>query len=202
MRKPAVLAADSKMPASYHNIVGAGHMTMSAVCRLFKVPDIITSNLGECARLSDILDPGDIHPCCTTIVALNFSLVRYRFDDLVGNLPAVIAVGAESGKDKLLAHGKYWMRMGSLICCRIWTGHQSINKKIGFVEILSLQQMVKHYLRGDSAYPPNRPCALRLCRITFSGVVASGGCNSSGGGGIPCRSLKKSVMKEYFDDFY
>ena len=40
---------------------------------------------------------------------------------------------------------------------------------------------------GDSAYP-NRPFALRLCRITFSGIIAPGGCHSGGGGGITCRS--------------
>ena len=124
MREPAVLAADSKMPASYHNIVGAGHMAISAVCRFFKVPDIITPNPGECTWLSHILNPGDIYTRCSAIVALYFSLVRYRFDDLICNLPAVIAVSAETGKDKLLTHGKYWMRMGSLICCRIWTCHR------------------------------------------------------------------------------
>jgi hypothetical protein len=139
MRKAAVLAADSKMPASYHNVVGAGHMTISAVCRFIKVPDIITPNLGECTRLSDILDPGDIHPRCTTIVALYFSLVRYRFDDLVCNLPAMIAVCAETGKDKLVTHGKYWMRPGSLICCRIWTWHrfQTIKNQILFNKMFS-----------------------------------------------------------------
>jgi hypothetical protein len=104
------------MPASYHNVVGAVHMTISAVCRFFEVPDIITPNPGECTGLGDILDPGDVYPCCTTIVAFYFSLVRYRFDDLVCNLPAVIAVGTETGKDKLVAHGQYWMRTGSLIC--------------------------------------------------------------------------------------
>jgi hypothetical protein len=119
MGEPAVLAADRKMPASYHNVMGAGHMTISAICRFFKVPDIITPDPGKCTRLRDIFDPGDVHPRRTTVVACHFSLVGYCFDDLVCNLPAVITVGAVPGKNKLVAHGKYWMRMGSLICCRI-----------------------------------------------------------------------------------
>jgi len=66
----------------------------------------------------------------------------------------------------------------------------------GFVETLSFQQMVKHlFTEGIVPVPPNRPFALRLCRITFSGVIAPGGCDSDGCVGIICRSPEKSVKK-------
>jgi hypothetical protein len=32
----------------------------------------------------------------------------------------VIAVSAISGVDEPVAHGRYWMRWGSLTCCRIY----------------------------------------------------------------------------------
>jgi len=51
---------------------------------------------------------------------------------------------------------------------------------------------------GDSACPPNRPCVVRLCRITFSGVIVPGGCHSGGGGGITRRSPHSSVKKNIF----
>jgi hypothetical protein len=47
----------------------------------------------------------------------------------------------------------------------------------------------------DSAYPREPPFALRLCHITFSGVIALGVCHSGGGGGITFCSPKKSVKK-------
>jgi hypothetical protein len=118
MREPAVPAADSEMPTSYHNIMGAGYMTVSATCGFFKVPDIITPNLCKCARLRHILDTGDKDPGRTAVVTRHFSLVGDSFNDLIGNLPAMVAVGTIPGKNKLVAHGKYWMRRGSLICCR------------------------------------------------------------------------------------
>ena len=42
--------------------------------------------------------------------------------------------------------------------------------------------------------PPNRPCALRLCRHTFSELSLQG-YHSGGVGGITCRRPKKSVKK-------
>jgi hypothetical protein len=41
--------------------------------------------------------------------------------DLVCHLLAVIAVSAEFCENERVTHGKYWMRPGSLICCRIWS---------------------------------------------------------------------------------
>jgi len=58
--------------------------------------------------------------------------------------------------------------------------------------------MVKHlFTEGTLPVPPNRPCALRLCRITFSeDIVPGGGVHSGGGGGITCRSPQKIVKKK------
>ena len=117
MREPAVPAADSKMPASYHNIMEAVYMTVSAICVFFKVPDIITPNLCKCARLRHILDTGDKYPGRTAVVTLHFSLIGDSFNDLICNLSAMVAVGTIPRKNKLVAHGKYWKRIGSLICC-------------------------------------------------------------------------------------
>jgi hypothetical protein len=122
MREPAVPAADGKMPASYHNIMEADRMTVSATCGFFKVPDIITPNLCKCARLRHILDTGDKDPGRTAVVTRHFSLVGDSFNDLIGNLSAMVAVSSIPGKNKLVAHAKYWMRRGSLICCRTCNG--------------------------------------------------------------------------------
>jgi len=119
MRKAAISAADSKMPASYDNIMRASYMTVPAICGFFKVPDIITPDFSKCTRLRYILNAGDKDPCCTTIVARYFGLVGYGFNNLISNLSAVIAVSAIPGKNKLVAHGKYWMFLSSLICCRL-----------------------------------------------------------------------------------
>jgi hypothetical protein len=118
MRKATVSAADCKMPASYNEIMRAIHMTVPAICGFFKVPDIITPNFCKCARLRYLLNTGDEDPGCTTIVALHFGLVGYGFNYLISNLSAVIAVSTIPGKNKLVAHGKYWMLLTSLICCR------------------------------------------------------------------------------------
>ena len=41
---------------------------------------------------------------------------------------------------------------------------------------------------GTMPIPPNRPCALRLCHITFSGVIAPGGVPQRRGAEALCRS--------------
>ena len=119
MRKAAIFAADRKMTASYGNIMSTVHMTVPAICSFFKVPHIITSDLCKCTRLRYILNAGDKDTGCTTIVTLHFGFVGYGFDYLISNLSAMIAVSAIPGKNKLVAHGKYWMLLSSLICCRL-----------------------------------------------------------------------------------
>ncbi len=48
-------------------------------------------------------------------------------------------------------------------------------RKWGFAETLSFQQIANNLLsEGTVPVPANRPFALRLCRITFSGVIAPG----------------------------
>ncbi len=63
-------------------------------------------------------------------------------------------------------------------------------------ETLSFQQIEKHLLsEGTVPVSPNRPCALRWCCITFSGIIAPEGMPSGGGGGITCRSPKRALRK-------
>jgi hypothetical protein len=117
MREPAVLAADGKMPASYHDIMGAIHMAVPANCGFLKVPDIITPNLCKCTWLRHILYAGYKDPGRTTIFTFYFGFVGDSFNNLICNLSAMIAVSTISGKNKLVAHAKYWKLMSSLICC-------------------------------------------------------------------------------------
>lgn len=71
-----------------------------------------------------------------------------------------------------------------------------------FVETRSLQQIAEHrFTEMTVPIPPNRPCVLRLCRITSSGVIAPGRYHSSRNGGITCRSPKRAVRK-IFCEFY
>lgn len=104
MGETAVLATDGKMPASYHNVMESGYMTVPAICCFFKVPDIITANPGKCPRLRDILDPRNKDPGRPAVVTCYFSLVGNCFNNLVCDLPAMIAVGPIPGKNKLVAH--------------------------------------------------------------------------------------------------
>jgi len=58
-------------------------------------------------------------------------------------------------------------------------------KKIGFVETLSFQQIVEHQFAEGTVPVPRTALALfRLCCITFSGVIAPGGCHSGGDRGV------------------
>ncbi len=127
MREPAVPAADSKMAASNGYIMRSVDVAVSAICGFLKVPDIVTPYFCECSRLRYILDTGDKDPGCTTIIALYFGFIGDCLNDLICNLSAVIAVSPIPGKDKLVAHARYWMRMGSLICCMTKDLHQKNN---------------------------------------------------------------------------
>ncbi len=122
MRKTAVPAPDSKMPAADGYIMGIGHVAVSAFRALSEGPDIIAPDDGECPWLGDVLDTRDIYPGRTAVVTFDFSLVGDSFYDLVCNLSAMVAVSTIPGKNKLVAHGKYWILMGTLICCRTCAG--------------------------------------------------------------------------------
>jgi hypothetical protein len=110
MRKTAVPAPDRKMSAANGYIVRIGHVAVSAFRGVSEGPDIIAPDDGECPWLSDVLDTRDIYPGRTAVVTFDFSFIRNCFYDLVCNLSAMIAVGTIPGKNKLVAHGKYWMR--------------------------------------------------------------------------------------------
>jgi len=57
-------------------------------------------------------------------------------------------------------------------------------------ETLRFQQIANHLLsEGEVHVPPDRPCTLRWCCITFS----RRGCHSGGGGGITCCTPKRAL---------
>ena len=117
--EPAVSAPDGKVPASDRNIMWTGCMTMPAFCRLNTFPEIIAPDLCKCARCGHFLGTGDKDPCRPAVVACNLRLVGHRLYDLVCHLLAVVTVSTVFREDKPVAHKKYWMRPGSLTCCRI-----------------------------------------------------------------------------------
>jgi hypothetical protein len=123
MRETAVPAADRKMPASNGYIMRAVHVAVPANCGFLKVPDIITPDFRKCAWLRHIFDAGDKDPGRTTIFTFDFGLIGDSFNDLICNLSAMIAVSTIPGKNELVAHAKYWMLMGSLICCITCNGY-------------------------------------------------------------------------------
>jgi hypothetical protein len=76
MRKPAVLAPDSKMPAPYGNIMGTCHMAVPALNGLCKVPDIIASYFVERAWPGDILNTGNKNTRRPAVITHHLSLKR------------------------------------------------------------------------------------------------------------------------------
>jgi hypothetical protein len=125
MREPAVLAPDGKVPASNGYIMGTCNVAVPAFNGLTKVPDIIASDFVECSgQRRDILNTGDKNTRCPAVVTNYLCLVRYCLYDLVCHLPAMVAVCTEFRENKPVAHGKYWICPGSLICCRIFSRHQ------------------------------------------------------------------------------
>jgi hypothetical protein len=122
MGKPAVLTPDSKMPAPYGNIMGTCHVAVPALNGLCEVPDIIASDFVECPWLGDILNTGDKNTRRPAVITHHLRLIWHCLYDLVCNLFAMIAVSAEFGGNEPVAHGKYWICPGSLICCRFFPG--------------------------------------------------------------------------------
>ena len=119
MSEPAAPAPDRKVPASNRKIVRTGNMTIPAFCGLDKFPEIIAPDLCVRSCLCHIMYPGDKDPCRPAVVTRYLSLIGNRLDDLICHLFAVITVRAVFCEDKPVAHMRYWMRPGSLICC--WT---------------------------------------------------------------------------------
>jgi hypothetical protein len=58
--------------------------------------------------------------------------------------------------------------------------------------------MVKHlFTEGTVPFTPNRPSALRLCRFTFTGVIAQGGATAAGAEvfhSIAPKRVKKNIL--------
>lgn len=106
MREPAVPARYREMPRAYDQIMGSCYPAVPARCLFGQFPDGIFPNPGEDAGCINILGPGHKDPGCPAIIARNLRLVRDCLDDLVGILFTVIAVGAVSGEDKPVAHGR------------------------------------------------------------------------------------------------
>ena len=119
MGKPAIPAPDRTVPASDSKIMRAGNMTMTALCGINKFPEIIAPDHRVGSRLCHILYAWDKDPGGPAVIARYLCLVRNRLDGLVCHLFAVITVRAVFGKDEPVAHVRYWMRPGSLICCRV-----------------------------------------------------------------------------------
>ena len=100
--------------------MGTSHVTVSAFRGFKKVPDIVTPNCCECSWLSDIFNTGDKDPGGTAVFTRYLGLIRYCFYNLVCHLLAMVAVSTEFCENKPVAHGKYWMCPGSLICCTLY----------------------------------------------------------------------------------
>jgi hypothetical protein len=118
MRESAVPAPYRKVPATDTKIMRSGNMTMPAFCRLDKCPEIITTDFRVQAHLFHILNPWNKDPGRPAIIACYLCLGRYSQDYLVCYLFAVITVGVVFCGDEPLAHERYWMSPGSLICCK------------------------------------------------------------------------------------
>ncbi len=106
MGKPAVPAADREMPAANRQIVGTVDVAVSAFRGFRDSPEVVTPDFCEGSRLSDIFNAGNKDPGRTAVVTLHFRLVGDRFDDLICDLPAMVAVGAEFCENELFAHEK------------------------------------------------------------------------------------------------
>jgi hypothetical protein len=118
MSESAVPAPYRKVPASYRKIMWAGNMTIPALCSLDKFPDVKAPDLRIRSRLCHIMYPRDKDPGRPAVFTRYLSLIGNRIDDLVCHLFAVITVRAVFCDDEPVAHVRYWMRPGSLICCR------------------------------------------------------------------------------------
>ena len=104
MGKPAVPAPDGEIPAADGHIVGTGNMAVPAFSCFNEFPEIITADFNILSFLTDVLDTGDIHPCCPAVIADYLRLVRNGGDDLVGIFFTVITVRAVPREDETVTH--------------------------------------------------------------------------------------------------
>lgn len=120
MRKPAVPAPDSKIPASNKYIMRSCHVAVPAIRGRCKVPGIITINFNKGTRFSDIFNTGDKNTDHPAIIAHNLSLIGDCVNDLVCHLFAMVTISVQFQGNERVAHEKYWRCTGSLICCKIF----------------------------------------------------------------------------------
>jgi hypothetical protein len=106
MGELAVIAPNSKMPATYGYFMGTGHVTVPAFRSFKKVPDLVTSDWSEGSWLSDILNTRNKDSGHATVLTCYLCLVWYSFYDLVCHLHTMVTVGANFCKDKPVTHGK------------------------------------------------------------------------------------------------
>jgi hypothetical protein len=120
MRKPAVPAPDSKIPASNKYIMWSCHVAVPAIRGMCKVPGIITINFNKGTGVSDIFNTGDKNTDHPAIIAHNLSLVGDCMNDLVCHLFAMVTISVQFHGNEWVAHEKYWRCTCSLICCKIF----------------------------------------------------------------------------------
>jgi hypothetical protein len=91
-------------------------MAVPASGILRKLPDRILPDCCKRSGLCYILYPGDKDTGCPAIVTRYLCFVENGLDYLVRFLFAMITVRAVFCEDEPVAHLRYWMRPGSLIC--------------------------------------------------------------------------------------
>jgi hypothetical protein len=104
MSETAVPATDSEMPAPYREIMRTGYLAVAAGGNFKKFPEIVAPDLRERPGFCHILNSRDENPGCPAVIARHFSLIWNGCYNLVGNLPAMIAVSAVFREDEPVAH--------------------------------------------------------------------------------------------------
>jgi len=117
MREPAVAALNRQVAGADYDIMRAGDLAIATGCILYQFPDRVLSDFCQGTCCIYILNTRDEDPGCTTVFAGNLGLVRNRLDDLVRNQFAMVTVCTVFREDEPIAHGRYWIRPGSLTCC-------------------------------------------------------------------------------------
>lgn len=117
MGECAVPAPDREVVRTDNDIMRASDMTVPAGSVLDQLPDRILPDFRERSCCIHIFNTRYEDPGCSAIIAGNLCLVRDCLDNLVCNLCAMITIGTIFREDEPVAHGRYWMPTGSLICC-------------------------------------------------------------------------------------
>jgi len=106
MGESAIAAPDREMTTADSQVMRSGDMTVPAGRGLNELPEIITADFRKRSFSADILDTGDKHTGCSAVITRNLSLIGDRFDNLIGNFPAMVTIGAVPRKNEAIAHGR------------------------------------------------------------------------------------------------